>query len=89
MVDDTQVVKLKTTLFTQRMADVAGIEEEQGVEVIDDGVLNGQYLLGRNGPGARPSTSRARDGRLHPQRPGRHGRVRGRRLTPSPRSFPV
>ena len=44
---------------------------------------------GRNGPGARPSTSRARDGRLHPQRPGRHGRVRGRRLTPSPRSFPV
>ena len=44
---------------------------------------------GRNGPGARPSTSRARDGRLHPQRPGRHGRVRGRRLIPSPDSFPV
>ena len=39
---------------------------------------------GRNGPSARPSTSRARDGRLHPQRPGRHGRVRGRRLIPSP-----
>ena len=38
---------------------------------------------------ARPSTSRARDGRLHPQRPGRHGRVRGRRLTPHPHSFPV
>ena len=33
---------------------------------------------GRNGSSARPSTSRARDGRLHPQRPGRHGRVRGR-----------
>ena len=46
VVDNTQRVKLRTNLFTQRMADVAGIEEEQGVEVIDDGHLNGQYLLG-------------------------------------------
>ena len=44
---------------------------------------------GRNGPGARRSTPRARDGRLHPQRPGRHGRVRGRRLNPLPHSYPV
>ena len=29
-----------------------------------------QQARGRNGPSARPSTSRARDGRLHPQRPG-------------------
>ncbi len=45
-VNKTEAVLFNTTFWEGKMADVAPIKEEGGVEVIDDGVPNGKYLLG-------------------------------------------
>ena len=45
-VNKTEAVLFNTAFWPGKMADIAPIEEEGGFEVIDDGVLNGKYLLG-------------------------------------------
>jgi hypothetical protein len=44
-VNKTELVNFNTSWWPGKMADVAPIKEEGGVEVIDDGVPNGKYLL--------------------------------------------
>ena len=44
-VNKTEAVLFNTSWWPSKMADIAPIEEEGDVEVIDDGVPNGKYLL--------------------------------------------
>ncbi len=45
-VNTTELVRFNTSWWPGNMADIAGIEEEDGVEAINDTVTNGKYLLG-------------------------------------------
>ena len=45
-VNKTEAVLFNTSWWPSKMADIAPIEEEGDVEVIDDGVPNGKYLCG-------------------------------------------